>query len=198
MMKHSITVILILCVLQACDTSAQKRLLITEEYCSVTENGSIDESTITEVRILKYRKGSFLSGEKIQNGEKIQLISNIDLYNPQQQFEQSKSYILKDKDGRIVMQRYLDGDALIVHNYSYNKWGDIVKDVLTTTKGSVKTTNEFTYEYFYLPEFTYATNDEGVTAVSGYVDNYESKWVKRTVRKDRKVIQHIQRRFSTY
>ena len=195
MMKYLVSAI-VLC-LCFCSSSAQKKIFKEEHY--FVKDGAIDNDCITERRTFKYnQKGEFVSGEKrIKGGKNYPLESYEDRYNSLLDIDRRNSYYLKDKDERIVMQRYYSGDTVFVHHYTYNKWGDLIKDKLAIKIGALQSTTEYTYEYFYLSKFTYATNEEGVTAISGYVDDYKSEWLKRTVRKDGKIVQHINRRISS-
>ena len=195
-MKQIISFLFVVIFSNTINVYAQKSYNLVEEYYQISTKGEIDNSSIKERRSYSFEDGKFISGQKNVNGIITKLDTYIDQYNSLLNIDDHKSYIHRDAQGYVTMQRYMKNQNVHVHYYTYNPWGDLIRDKLIIRSGNEKNTTVFTYEYFYLSEFTHATNAKGVTAISGCKNNYNALWLKKTVRKNDFIVEHVNRKVS--
>lgn len=195
-MKQIISLLFVAIFSGSINIHAQKNYNLTEEYYQITKDSEIDNLVIKEIRSYSFEDSKFISGQKNINGIITKLDAYIDQYNSLLRIDEHKSYVQRDEHGYVTMQRYMKNQNVHVHYYTYNPWGDLIRDELIIRSGNEKNTTVFTYEYFYLSEFTYAKNAKGVSAISGYKDNYKALWLKRTVRKNDFIVEHVNRKVS--
>lgn len=175
---------------------AQENYHLLEQYYKITADGKINSSIIQEERFYSFEDHLFESGYRNCSDTITNLSTYLDQNNSLLKIDQYKSYTELNEKEQVVKQRYMLDNKIYVHSYQYNSWGDLLRDQLVIRSGDQRKKIIYTYEYFYLPEFTYATNSKGVRAISGYEDNYHSHWLKKTVRKDGQIIEHVERKIS--
>ncbi len=173
--------------------NAQKKITLYEEYYQITKEGEIDTSQITQTRTYFFKNNKFYSGCINVNGNVTEVDSYIDQYSSLYKQDDNRPIIEKDENERIIQPKKYQTSNDSIHYYTYNRWGDIIKDELIIQDDDKIKKTVFTYEYYYLPMYSYSTNDIGITSCN---NNYTALWIKRTVKQDGIIIESINRKIQ--
>lgn len=102
-----------------------------------------------------------------------------------------------DEKGHLTeLTERKDNQTYITHQYTYDDWGSIKEEKCETSSSDGVQKSLITYEYIYLDNFTYAKK-KGRNYISGMEPDYNSFWVRCTVKKDGEIIQSINRKIRS-
>lgn len=174
-------------------TSSKDEITSQEIYYAINEDGTIDKSSITEIRKIIYNpKWMFLLG--INDKDSV-LTSDASKYYVLPLMKNDAFDCEYDSLQRITrFKEQLHGCDTTEHFLVYDNWGNLSEDKSICT-GSNEQTSIVTYEYIYLDDFTYAQRD-GIKFVSGTKSNYSNPWLIRTIKQNNKIVEYTERKIQ--
>ncbi|BDD11681.1 hypothetical protein FUAX_41130 (plasmid) [Fulvitalea axinellae] len=191
-----INILLLVSLLCSVGNLYSQSVKLTERYFQISVNGEVDTTKIEEERYYFFKGKELIEAKSKVDGLSYNLNTYVDKHNSLLRIDDNNGHTVKNDQGQIITYRYIKGESIYTHHYSYDSWGNLEKDELVIKAGEQIKKKNLTFEYFYLSEFSYATNKKGVKAISGYENNYNSLWVKKSVKEDGRLVEYAERKIQ--